>query len=118
MTESGSSQPGWLDRRLSLVGGLGNGFGGLVVLAFLLFVFPSTLDDDEIEEITVRSAILFAVFAAVALPLGRELIQRRPLRLILGLIDESRPATEVEQRLVLRYPLNWALRSFAVWVLG
>jgi adenylate cyclase len=118
MNGSGSVLPAGLDRRLSLVGGLGNGLGGLVVVAFLLFVFPSTLDDEQIEEITVRSAILFAVFAAVALPLGRELIQRRPLRAILSLIDEGRTATEAEQRLVLRYPLDWAVRSFAVWALG
>src|SRR5688500_17542160 len=118
MTASGSGLPGWLDRRLSLVGGLGNGLGGLVVVAFLLFVFPTTLEDDQIEEITMRSVILFAIFAAVALPLGRELIQRRPLRPILGLIDDRRTVTEAERRLVLRYPLDWALRSFAVWAVG
>ena len=49
MIRSGPALPGWLDRRLSLVGGLGNGLGGLVVVAFLLFVFPSTLDDEQIE---------------------------------------------------------------------
>lgn len=107
-----------LDRRLSLVGGLGNGFGGVVVVSFLLFVFPSTLDDDQIEAITVRSAILFVVFAAVALPTGRELIQRRPLRAIMALADEPRRATDAELRHALRYPLHWALYSFAVWVVG
>ena len=118
MNGSGSALPRQLDRRLSLVGGLGNGLGGLVVVAFILFLFPSTLSEDEIEEITLRSALLFVGFAAVALPAGRELIQRRPLRVIIGLIDDGGTATESEQRLVLRYPLDWALRSFAVWVLG
>jgi adenylate cyclase len=106
-----------IDRRLSLVGAVGNGFGGLVVVGFLLFVFPSTLDGEKLEDVTLRSIILFVVFAAIALPVGRELIQRRPLRTI-SQIDPDRPATEAEQRLALRFPLDWALRSFFVWVLG
>jgi adenylate cyclase len=106
-----------IDRRLSLVGGLGNAFGGLLVVGFLLFLFPSTLDDDEFEQITLRSVALFLLLVAVALPVGRELIQRRPLRAI-SRIDEERPATEPEQRLALRFPLDWALRSFSIWVLG
>src|SRR5918992_3612251 len=101
---------------LSVVGGVGNGVGGLVVVAFLLFVFPSTLEPEQVEEITLRSAILFVIFAAVALPVGRKLIQRRPLRAIVALLDERRTLTEAERRRALRYPLNWALRSFAVWV--
>lgn len=106
-----------VDARLSVVGGAGNGVGGLVVVAFLLFVFPSTLEADQVEEITLRSAILFALFAAVALPVGRELIQRRPLRAIVAILDD-RAVTEAERRRALRYPLDWALRSFGVWVFG
>ncbi len=106
-----------VDARLSVVGGAGNGVGGLVVVAFLLFVFPSTLEADQVEEITLRSAILFALFAAVALPVGRELIQRRPLRAIVAILDD-RAVTEAERRRALRYPLDWAFRSFGVWVFG
>jgi adenylate cyclase len=87
-------------------------------VGFLVFVFPSTLEDDEIQEITRHSVLLFVVFAAVALPLGRALIQRRPLRAITRLIEGQRPATDVERQLVLRYPFNWALQSFGVWVVG
>lgn len=118
MTGSGSELAHQVDRRLSLVGGLGNGLGGLVVVGFLLFVFPSTLEDQQVGDITLRSAILFVLFAAVALPVGRELIQRRPLRAIIGVIDEHPPATEAERRRALRYPFEWALHSFAVWVVG
>ncbi|MGH2953586.1 MAG: adenylate/guanylate cyclase domain-containing protein [Solirubrobacterales bacterium] len=100
------------------MGGLGNGVGGLVVVGFLIFLFPTTVDAEQAEEISLRGALLLLVFAAIALPLGRELIQRRPLRTVAGLMRGEETPTEAERRLVLRYPLDWALRSFGVWVLG
>jgi adenylate cyclase len=87
-------------------------------MGFLLFVFPRTLDEEQIREITRRSLLGFFVFVAVALPVGRTFIQRRPLRVITALIEGEHPATDAQRRLVLRYPLNWALQSFGVWVVG
>jgi adenylate cyclase len=110
--------PPGLAARLDLVGGLGNGLGGVVVVGFLLFVLPTTPNRGEIDELTRRSVVLFAIFAPIALTTGRELIGRRPLRRITRWLREGRVATAEERHRVLRYPLNWALQSFGVWVFG
>lgn len=105
-------------RRLSFTGFLGNGLGGSVLVAFMLFLAPSAFEPGQFDEIRTRSVLVFVVFAAIALPLGWQLIQVRPLAPIERWLAEGRPATDDERTLMLRYPRNWALWSFAVWVAG
>lgn len=105
-------------RRLSSIGGLANGIGASVVIAFLIFLFPNTLKPSQLEEAARGGIPVFVIYMALALPAGFLFIQRRPLRPIERWLREDRPASDEERGLVLRYPRNWALQSFAVWVAG
>ncbi len=107
-----------LVRRLNLIGLGSNGFAGLLVAAFLLFVSPSTLDSADFERLLDRVLPVFVVYMALALPLGRYFIAVRPFRPIAAWLDEGRPATDEERQRVLRYPIAWALGSAPLWALA
>ncbi|MGH2990506.1 MAG: adenylate/guanylate cyclase domain-containing protein [Solirubrobacterales bacterium] len=106
-----------LSRELTWAGVLSNGVGALTVALFLAFLAPVTLGPDEYEGVLVRSGLVFVAYMAIALPLGRELVQRRPLVPITAWLRAERPATQAERLLVLRYPLNWALGTAIFWVI-
>jgi len=107
-----------LIRRLNLIGLASNGFGGFVVAAFLVFFGPNTLSTGEFERLLDRALPVFIVYMAVTLPRGRYLVGVRPWRPIDRWLEEDRPATEDERRLVLRYPIQWALWSAPFWFVG
>ena len=102
--------------RLTLAGALSNGFGALIVAVFLALLAPAEVESGEYEGLLVRNGVVFAIYMAISLPLGRELVQRRPLMPIASWLRAGRPATDAERLLVLRYPLNWARGSAVFWM--
>lgn len=96
-------------RRLTWTGVVGNGLGALVVMGFLVFLAPRTVVDDQ--AVLERGIPLLIAFMAVALPLGWHVVNRRPYLPIRHWLETAHPATDTERRLVLRYPLTWALGS-------
>jgi len=107
-----------IQRRLSLTGVLCNGLGATIVVAFASFLLPNTVSDAQLNDLRARTIPAFFAFAVVALPLGWLLIQRRPFRSIQRWLLAGTPADDDVREHVVRYPRNWALWSFAVWVVG
>jgi adenylate cyclase len=103
------------DRRLGVVGIVGNLVGGIDLFLFLAFVAPNTGNVDNYTTLLTRSAIALAAYMSIAMPLGAYFIQRRPLKPINRWLRAERPATEEERILVLRYALDWARRTAIPW---
>jgi adenylate cyclase len=106
-----------LDRRLSLVGTLANGLGASVVAAFLV-LSPLEIDPDDYDRLVTRGLIVFVFYMAFALPAGRWQARERQFKPLREWLRSGRPAGEEERRLLLRYPLDFALSAAIFWVLG
>jgi adenylate cyclase len=107
-----------ISSRLDLVGFLSNGIGALIVFLFFIALAPGQISDEEFDDLLPRSAIGFAIYMAVALPLGRWWAGHRPFVPIRRWLESGGPASGFERRQVLRYPAIWALRSSVFWVAG
>jgi adenylate cyclase len=106
-----------VEQRLAVFGGTANLFGATGVLLFLLYLAPTTLSDAQIEEIADLWP-LFAVYMAIALPMGYVFITRRPFRPIAEWLRTGGTAPRELQERVLRYPRNWALAASIPWMIG
>ena len=104
--------------QLTKTGYLTNGVGATVVVAFMLWFGPSTLARPQVRSIAERSLPVFIVFMLVFLPLGNYLIERRPLVPIERWLRDGRPANQDDRVAILRYPRQWAVRSFKIWAAG
>ena len=105
-------------RLLDAVGTLSNGLGATEVLAFLLFLAPSAVRHAQLVAIARRTILAFVAYMLIVMPLGRHVIEIRPLRAIEAWLRDERSATDAERRLVLSYPRRWALLSFIPWAVG
>jgi adenylate cyclase len=113
--ESGASLARWTYARLDRVGGISNGLGAVVVFLFIFFLAPRTLSHKDWEHALLGNAIAFAVFTPAGLLIGRTWTAR-VFAPITHWLREERPATDDERRLLLSYPLRFALIAGLLWV--
>ena len=105
-------------RRLTPVGGLGNGIGASVVIAFILFLSPGAVSEEQYDESVRENLPLFIAYMVIVLPLGGWWIQFRPFAPIARWLEDERPASDDERELVLRYPRDWAWKVTIPWAVG
>ena len=115
---SGAALAARTDARLDRAGRVSNGVGGVVVFVYIAFLFPNTVDPDDLEAAVLRNGVLFVTYMLLTLPLGRHFVQRRPFVPIERWLRDERPATEEDRLTVLRYPAGWARRSAIFWGVG
>ncbi|MGI8460996.1 MAG: adenylate/guanylate cyclase domain-containing protein [Solirubrobacterales bacterium] len=106
-----------VEHRLGVFGGFANLVGATGVVLFLIYLAPTTLSDDQIDEIADLWPF-FVVYMAVTLPLGWLFITRRPFRPIAAWLVTDAPADVGMQARVLRYPRSWALAALIPWCGG
>jgi adenylate cyclase len=104
--------------RLGVVALLGNAGGAAVVTVFSLYLAPTVLSADEYGDLQRRSVPALVVFTATALIFGTWWVGWRPFAQIARWLAEDRPPTESERTRVLRYPRDWAIRSFTLWMVA
>jgi adenylate cyclase len=93
-----------------------NVIGAIVVFALATVVLPSP-KIANIGHIRAVNAVAAAAYVAVAAPIGAFIGVRGLFRLRQWLV-EDRPATPVEQRVVLRAPLRLFVVQFALWLIA
>jgi adenylate cyclase len=113
--ESGRSLARWTYNRLDRVGGISNALGAVVVFLFIFFLAPRTLSHKEWVHALRGNAIAFAVFTPAGLLIGRTWTAR-VFAPIMDWLREERSATDTERRLLLSYPLRFALIAGLIWV--
>jgi adenylate cyclase len=104
-------------RSVNKVGLLSNGFGALVVMLSLTFLFPNNVDHERYVTLLKISIPAFVVYMAITLPLGRVISGRR-LRQAIDWLSEERSATDAERAAALRYPLEFARGAGVFWGLA
>jgi adenylate cyclase len=104
-----------LDRRLTVIGVVANGVGASVV-AIALVLSPMELSDADYDALVTRGLIGFALYMAFSLPAGRWLSRRRQFEPLERWLLSERPAGEAERRMLLRYPLEYAMGAALFWV--
>jgi adenylate cyclase len=102
--------------RLGLVALIGNAGGAAVVTVFALYLAPTVLTADEYGELQRRSVPALVVFTLSALAFGGWWVWWRPFAPIARWLAEDQPPTESERTRVLRYPRDWAIRTFGIWM--
>src|SRR3954467_1596158 len=112
---SGASLARWTYARLDRVGGISNALGAIVVFLFIFFLAPRTLSHKEWAHALRGNAIAFAVFTPAGLLVGRTWTAR-VFRPIMDWLREERPATDAERRLLLSYPLRFAVIAGLIWL--
>lgn len=103
--------------RLRTHGLVSNLVGAVLVVAFLLFLFPVELSDEQFERVVRRGLPALGAYLLVSLPLGTLLIEPRFHRIGRWMLSGV-PATDAERELVLTYPRRWTLVAFALWAVG
>lgn len=102
--------------RLGLVTLIGNAGGAAVVTGFALYLAPTVLSADEYRELQRHSVPALVVFTVSALVFGGWWVFWRPFAPIARWLAEDRAPTESERKRVLRYPREWAIRVFVIWM--
>src|SRR5918992_1563884 len=97
-----------LNRSLNWVSILGNGLGAVLIFVFLVFLFPSTIDEDEFGDILALNVPAFIVYMALTLPLGRLWFVRRFFNPLRAWLASGQPAGETERELILGYPARFS----------
>ena len=105
-------------RRLALVAIIGNGGSAVVVTGFVFYLAPTVLAADEYGELQRRSVPVLVVFTVSALAFGTWWVGWQLFAPIARWLAEDRPPTESERERVLRYPRDWAIRTFVIWMLA
>jgi adenylate cyclase len=113
--ESGARLAKWTYSRLDRVGGISNALGAVVVFLFIFFLAPRTLSHKDWEHALLGNAIAFGVFTPAGLLIGRTWTAR-VFAPIMDWLREERPATDDERKLLLSYPLRFALIAGVIWV--
>ncbi|MBV9353745.1 MAG: adenylate/guanylate cyclase domain-containing protein, partial [Mycobacterium sp.] len=103
-------------RQLTMTGYLANGIGATVMVCFG-WLDPS-VDWPQTTAIVARSLPLFVVFMVVFLPIGHLITGGLLLSPIERWLTAKRPPTEEDQLAVLRFPRQWAIRAFGIWVVA
>jgi adenylate cyclase len=104
--------------RLGLIAILSNAASAAVVTGFDFYLAPNVVAADQYGELQRRSVSVLVVFTVVALIFGAWWVWWRPFAPIARLLAEDRPPTEFERERVLRYPRDWAIRTFAIWMVA
>jgi adenylate cyclase len=107
-----------VEASLNWVGFLANGVGAVVVVLFLVLLTPGQVSGNELNDVLLRSGILFAIYLPVSLVVGRWWAGRRPFLPIRDWLESGRPATDADRRRVLRYPAVWTWRTSLFWIFG
>jgi adenylate cyclase len=107
-----------LNRQLNWVSMIGNGLGGGLIFVFLVFLFPSTVDEDEFGDILALNLPVFLVYMALTLPLGRLWFVRRFFEPLRAWLASDRPAGETERELVLGYPARVSAVAGFFWAVA
>jgi adenylate cyclase len=102
--------------QLAWAGLLANGFAALVVFGFLAFLLPP--GGSTLSRLAVRNLVAFAIVLPVTLVVGLRWINQRPFGAIARWLTSGRSAEANDRDLVLRYPMQWALQSLAIWALA
>ena len=98
-----------------MTGYLTNGIGATAMICFM-WLDPS-VDRQYLNAIAARDLPASIVFIVVFLPVGH-LITRAPFSPIERWLTAKRPPTDEDQRAVLRFPRQWAIRAFGIWVVA
>lgn len=106
-----------VDHRLLGAGIAANAVSVLLVTAFLLYLLPATLSDEQRAAFFRRMIPISALTLAAAIFIGW-LMLRKPYARLTQWVLEARPASYDERRLALRYPIQWTTRTFFLWVVG
>jgi adenylate cyclase len=104
--------------RLKWAGVLANGIGSLIVFFFAGFLIPGSIERDEAARIGLLNGTLATIYLVLTLKLGVGRMRRRLYAPLERWLREERPATEEEQALALRYPLNVAATTMFFWGVG
>ena len=115
MTTVARDQLAWAtSRRLAIAAVVSNILGAIDVFVFLALLMPMAVDPGESGPLIVRNAIVAVAYMAVTLPLGGVWAYRRgePMR---SWLDSGGPAGELERKLTLRQPFDFALTSATFW---
>ena len=107
-----------LNRSLNWVSILGNGLGAVLIFVFLVFLFPSTIDEDEFGDILALNVPAFIVYMALTLPLGRLWFVRRFFNPLRAWLASGQPAGETERELILGYPARFSAVAGFFWALA
>jgi adenylate cyclase len=103
--------------RVWTFGLVANTVGAFVVLAFLVFLFPIKLPDQEFEAVLRAGLPALGIYLLVSLPLGAVVMDSR-LRRVRRWLRSGHSATAVERLLVLRHPRFSTMVTFALWLGG
>jgi adenylate cyclase len=97
------------------VGLIANGLGAVMVFFFIFFLAPRTLSTKQVQDFLVPNAIAFGIFFPLGMVAGRTSTTRvfKPIR---DWLREERPATDQERRLLLSYPIRFALMAGLIWI--
>ena len=95
---------------------IGNAGGAAVVTGFALYLAPTVLAADEYAELQRRSVPALVVFTVTSLAFGGWWVWWRLFAPIARWLAEDRAPTESERKRVLRYPRDWAIRTFVIWM--
>jgi adenylate cyclase len=104
-----SGQLGW-------VALIGNAGGSVVVTGFAFYLAPTVLAADEYGELQRRGVPALVVFTVSAMAFGAWWVGWRLFAPIARWLAEDRAPTESERKRVLRYPRDWAIRTFVIWM--
>jgi len=113
--ESGASLASRTYARLDRVGLISNGLGAVVVFVFIFFLTPRTLSDEEFNDVLLPNSVAFAVLLPLGMVIGR-MWTTRVFAPIIQWLREEREATDEERRLLLSYPLRFAVIAGLIWV--
>jgi adenylate cyclase len=102
--------------RLVLVALIGNAGGSAVVTGFAFYLAPTVLAADEYGELQRRGVPALVVFTLSAMAFGAWWVGSRLFAPIARWLAEDRAPTESERARVLRYPRDWAIRTFIIWM--
>lgn len=103
--------------RLWVFGMVANTVGAAFVLAFLAYLFPLRIPQQEYDDALARVYPVLGIYLLLALPAGA-LVMESQFRRIRRWLQSGLPATEQERLLVLRHPRFSALASFGLWLGG
>src|SRR6201996_2056161 len=104
--------------RLGLIAIISNAASAAVVTGFDFYVAPNVVAADQYGELQRRSVSVLVVFTILALIFGGWWVWWRPFAPIARWLAEDRPPTEFERERVLRYPRDWAIKTFVIWMVA
>jgi adenylate cyclase len=102
--------------RLLWIGLLGNAGSSAAVLVFALYLAPTVLTAGEYAVVQRRAVPALVVYTVAALLFSAWWVWWHPFAPIARWLADDREPTESECNRVLRYPRDWAIRAFVLWM--